>query len=109
MRFLLAWALPVVLVFAWAFELTPEGIRRERQVDRSRSITRETGRKLDRTALEQMHRHKTGALIEASVRLGALASGRADDAALAALRAGLGCPRDGRAMRPRGVEPPRGG
>ncbi|WP_313085463.1 farnesyl diphosphate synthase [Pseudomonas sp.] len=44
------------------------------------------GRKLDRTALEQMHRHKTGALIEASVRLGALASGRADEAALAALQ-----------------------
>ncbi|MNR11187.1 Farnesyl diphosphate synthase [compost metagenome] len=33
-----------------------------------------------------MHRHKTGALIEASVRLGALASGRADAASLAALR-----------------------
>ncbi|WP_342243911.1 (2E,6E)-farnesyl diphosphate synthase [Pseudomonas sp. OTU5201] len=44
------------------------------------------GIKLDQTALETMHRHKTGALIEASVRLGALASGRADPAALAALR-----------------------
>src|SRR5690606_38652287 len=43
------------------------------------------GRKLDRTALEQMHRHKTGALIEASVRLGALASGRAQPASLAAM------------------------
>ncbi len=32
-----------------------------------------------------MHRHKTGALIEASVRLGALASGRADATSLAAL------------------------
>ncbi len=31
---------------------------------------------LDQAALEVMHRHKTGALIEASVRLGALASGR---------------------------------
>jgi geranylgeranyl diphosphate synthase type II len=44
------------------------------------------GIKLDQIALETMHRHKTGALIEASVRLGALASGRADAAALAALR-----------------------
>ena len=35
------------------------------------------GVKLDRTALEYMHRHKTGALIEASVQLGALASGHA--------------------------------
>ncbi len=42
--------------------------------------------KLDREALELMHRHKTGALIEASVRLGALASGRADGASLAALQ-----------------------
>ena len=43
-------------------------------------------RKLDREALELMHRHKTGALIEASVRLGALASGRADDTILDALQ-----------------------
>ncbi|MCY1201879.1 Farnesyl diphosphate synthase [compost metagenome] len=44
------------------------------------------GLKLDQAALEAMHRHKTGALIEASVRLGALASGQADPASLAALR-----------------------
>ncbi|MCQ2030067.1 polyprenyl synthetase family protein [Stutzerimonas zhaodongensis] len=44
------------------------------------------GLKLDRTALELMHRHKTGALIEASVRLGALASGQADAAKLASLQ-----------------------
>src|SRR5690606_10498687 len=42
--------------------------------------------KLDREALELMHRHKTGALIEASVRLGALASGRAEETSLAALQ-----------------------
>lgn len=44
------------------------------------------GHKLDQTALEQMHRHKTGALIEASVQLGALASGKATEAQLCALR-----------------------
>jgi len=44
------------------------------------------GLKLDRTALELMHRHKTGALIEVSVCLGALASGRADASTLAALQ-----------------------
>ena len=43
------------------------------------------GLKLDRDALELMHRHKTGALIEASVQLGALASGHADADSLAAL------------------------
>jgi len=43
------------------------------------------GEQLDQPALERMHRHKTGALIEASVRLGALASGRATPERLAAL------------------------
>ncbi|MFG0419051.1 polyprenyl synthetase family protein [Pseudomonas sp. zjy_8] len=43
------------------------------------------GQKLDREALETMHRHKTGALIEASVLLGALSSGKADDLSLKAL------------------------
>ncbi|WPC04567.1 (2E,6E)-farnesyl diphosphate synthase [Pseudomonas benzenivorans] len=45
------------------------------------------GQRLDQAALESMHRHKTGALIEASVHLGALASGRADELALQALQA----------------------
>jgi len=44
------------------------------------------GLKLDQQALEFMHRHKTGALIEASVRLGALASGHAEQAQLDALQ-----------------------
>ena len=44
------------------------------------------GRKIDQAALETMHRQKTGALIEASVQLGALASGRANADALEALR-----------------------
>ncbi len=32
---------------AWAFELTPEGIKLEKDVDRTESITHVTGRKLD--------------------------------------------------------------
>ncbi|MAB97169.1 MAG: (2E,6E)-farnesyl diphosphate synthase [Pseudomonadaceae bacterium] len=44
------------------------------------------GRKLDQAALENMHRHKTGALIEASVALGALASGVASSQNLSALQ-----------------------
>ena len=39
--------LPLVLVFAWAFELTPEGLKLEKHVDREKSITMQTGRKLD--------------------------------------------------------------
>ena len=43
--------LPLVLIFAWAFELTPEGIKLEKEVDREQSITSQTGRKLDRTII----------------------------------------------------------
>ena len=39
--------LPIALFFAWAFELTPEGVKREEDVDRSQSSTPRTGRKLD--------------------------------------------------------------
>ncbi len=39
--------LPVALFFAWAFELTPDGVKRESQVDRSESVTPQTRRKLD--------------------------------------------------------------
>jgi len=38
---------PFALFFAWAFELTPEGIKREHEVDRSQSIAPRTGRKLN--------------------------------------------------------------
>jgi TolB-like protein/Tfp pilus assembly protein PilF len=38
---------PFALIFAWAFEVTPEGLKREKDVDRSQSITGETGRKLN--------------------------------------------------------------
>jgi TolB-like protein len=48
---LAALGLPGVLVFAWAFEMTPEGLRREKDVDRSRSVTPQTGRKLDRVII----------------------------------------------------------
>ncbi len=38
---------PLALFFAWAYELTPEGLKKEKDVDRSQSITHETGRKID--------------------------------------------------------------
>src|SRR5688572_32203326 len=37
---------PLALIFAWAFELTPEGIKRTEDVAPGESITRRTGRKL---------------------------------------------------------------
>ena len=44
----LALGFPVVVFFSWAYEVTPEGIKRESEIDRSQSITHITGRKLDR-------------------------------------------------------------
>jgi DNA-binding winged helix-turn-helix (wHTH) protein len=43
----LALGLPVALFLAWAFELTPEGVKREEDIDRSKT-THQPGRKLDR-------------------------------------------------------------
>jgi len=37
---------PAALVFSWAFEITPEGIVRESEVDPGKSIARRTGRKI---------------------------------------------------------------
>ncbi len=42
---------PLVLGFSWAYELTPEGLKREKEVDRSASITGQTGRRLDRVII----------------------------------------------------------
>src|SRR4051795_5162770 len=37
---------PVALILSWAFEITPEGIKRESEIEQSRSIKRRTGRKI---------------------------------------------------------------
>ncbi len=51
LAFFLILGFPVALLFAWAFEMTPEGIKRERDVDRSQSITGVTGQKLNHTLI----------------------------------------------------------
>jgi TolB-like protein/Tfp pilus assembly protein PilF len=48
---LLLIAFPIALIFAWAFEMTPEGVKLEKNVDRSQSVTHQTGRKLDFTII----------------------------------------------------------
>jgi hypothetical protein len=58
---ILAIGLVPALIFAWAFELTPEGIKKESEVDRSGSITPQTGRKLNKVII--------GALVVAVVLL----------------------------------------
>ncbi len=36
-----------VVVFSWVYEMTPEGLKKEKDIDRSQSITPETGRKIN--------------------------------------------------------------
>ena len=42
----LALGFPAALIFSWAFEITPEGIKRESEITLSTSIARKTGRKI---------------------------------------------------------------
>jgi adenylate cyclase len=42
---------PFAIILAWAFELTPDGVKRERDVDRSESITSKTGKKLNQLTI----------------------------------------------------------
>jgi TolB-like protein len=45
--FVLALCFPIVLIIAWAFEITPEGIKQTQHVPREESITHLTGQKLN--------------------------------------------------------------
>jgi len=47
----IAVGLPITLMFAWAYEITPEGIKSEKDVDRSQSITARTGQRLNRLTI----------------------------------------------------------
>ena len=50
MRFvalLLILGFPLVLIFSWVYELTPEGLKKQHEVDLNQSITHETGRKIN--------------------------------------------------------------
>jgi len=45
---ILALGFPVVVFFSWAYEVTPDGIKLESEIERSQSTTHVTGRRLDR-------------------------------------------------------------
>ena len=49
LAFFLILGFPLAMFFAWAFEMTPEGLKKEKNVDRSQSITSTTGKKLNHT------------------------------------------------------------
>jgi len=51
LAFFLILGFPLALIFAWAFEMTPDGIKKEKNVDRSQSITNVTGQKLNHTII----------------------------------------------------------
>lgn len=54
---------PIWLVFAWVYEVTPEGLKKTKQIDRQESITEETGAKFKKVIV--------GALMVAIILLGA--------------------------------------
>ncbi|MGA9575288.1 MAG: tetratricopeptide repeat protein [Lysobacterales bacterium] len=47
----LAVGFPIALIFAWAFELTPDGLKLEKDVDRSQSITQVTAQRMNRNII----------------------------------------------------------
>lgn len=51
LAFFLILGFPLAMFFAWAFELTPDGLKLEKNVERDASITPMTGRKLDRIVI----------------------------------------------------------
>ena len=42
---------PLILIFSWLYELTPEGLKLEKDVDRTGSLAHHTGKKLDRAII----------------------------------------------------------
>jgi len=44
---LLVLAFPMVVIFSWVYEITPEGIKREKSVQPEESVTHVTGRRID--------------------------------------------------------------
>ena len=49
LAFFLILGFPLAMLFAWAFELTPDGLKKEKDVDRSLSIAGSKGKKLNLT------------------------------------------------------------
>jgi TolB-like protein/Flp pilus assembly protein TadD len=48
LAFFLILGFPVAMFFAWVFELTPDGLKLEKNVDRTESVTAQTGKKANR-------------------------------------------------------------
>ena len=44
---LILFGFPVALILSWAYELTPDGMKRSHEVEATESVTQVTGRKID--------------------------------------------------------------
>ncbi len=44
---ILALGFPLALIFSWVYEMTPEGLKKEKDIDRTQSIAPDTGRKIN--------------------------------------------------------------
>jgi len=51
LAFFLILGFPLAIFFAWAYEMTPDGIKKEKDVDKARSIAQATGQKLNYTII----------------------------------------------------------
>jgi TolB-like protein len=51
LAFFLVLGFPLALIFAWAFEMTPDGLKKEKDIDRSQSFVRANGKKLNFTII----------------------------------------------------------
>ena len=49
--FVIGLGFPLALVIAWGYELTPDGIKRDQEVDRAKCVTHHAGQKLNYTII----------------------------------------------------------
>jgi TolB-like protein/predicted Zn-dependent protease len=54
LAFFLILGFPLAMFFSWVFELTPDGLKKEKDIDKTQSIARETGQKLNYTIIVLM-------------------------------------------------------
>jgi TolB-like protein/thioredoxin-like negative regulator of GroEL len=80
---LIAVGLVPVLIFSWAYEITPEGIKREAEVDPDASITHQTGRKLNVALIVLVGLALVTFVAERAFFYGSVESRRGEDGAVA--------------------------
>jgi hypothetical protein len=54
LAFFLILGFPLAMFFAWVFELTPDGLKKEKDVAKTQSVVQATGQKLNYTIIVLM-------------------------------------------------------